>query len=114
MVDTRQRVLPLLKPDTHTALVEAAMEAWNIPTNFFEAWPDNILYTRQTEFFVDAKTIVFGTSTGDLELDKQEARPLRSFCIIITITLEFIGLMQLRTYMKWFYPTGGEKKCWDG
>lgn len=92
MVDTRQRVLPLLNSATHTALVEAAMEAWNIPTNyFFEACSENILYTWQTVFFVDANTIVFGMSAGDLELDKQKARALRSFCIII-IALEIIGL----------------------
>jgi hypothetical protein len=86
MVDTRQRVLPPLNSVTHTALVEAAMEAWNIPTNFFfEACSDNILYTRQTVFFVDANTIVLGMSPGDFKLDKQEARPPRSFCIIIII-----------------------------
>lgn len=77
MVDTRQRVLPLLNSVTHLALVEAVMEAWNIPTNFFfEACSYNILYTRQTVFFVDANTIVFGMSPGDFNNRRLDHRDL--------------------------------------
>ena len=51
MVDTRQRTC-------------STMDACNIPTDFFEACSDNILYTRQTAFFVEANYCFWRISRG--------------------------------------------------